>query len=151
MKLAYMAHPLGPDGAEREKNRKNAAEWFGWLHEAFPHVAFTANWVLLSGVWPESDEYRRRGLEIDMVHVERADLIFYVGGKMSQGMLKEQSCARRSHKAEVNLLFMGYGAPAADWLSKDSLVRGFIKELDSAIFRYGSSELSMRARELEEP
>lgn len=140
MKLAYMAHPLGPDGAEREKNRKNAAEWFGWLHDAFPHVAFTANWVLLSGVWPESDEYRRRGLEIDMVHVERADLIFYVGGKLSEGMLKEQKCAQRTGKLEVDLTFLGYDAPAADWMLRDKHARGFVREIGSLIFRYRTVE-----------
>ncbi len=147
-----MAHPLGPDGPEREKNRQNATKWFAWLHDQFPSIAFTANWVLLSAGWPETDEHRKRGLEIDMVHVERSDLIFYVGGRMSAGMLEEQARAAKKGLHQVDLTFLGYDAPGPhDFINSPSplpapfaFARGLLGELDKALSRIAPLDPELR-------
>ena len=42
MICVYVAHPLG-QGADREANRRAAADWAGWIAETF-RVAISADW-----------------------------------------------------------------------------------------------------------
>lgn len=109
--LAYMAHPLGPEGEQRKKNLDNAAKWFSWLHHAFPHIVFSANWIVLASQWDEAT-VRSRGLEIDKVHVSRADFFFMVGGKVSEGMMVEQSKAAACGVHIVDLTCLGWESPS---------------------------------------
>lgn len=60
----YVAHPLGT-GSEREPNRQRAALWAGFLAEHF-RVIPLCPWIHLAEVWLESNEYRNRGLNLDL-------------------------------------------------------------------------------------
>lgn len=90
MVVVYVAHPLGR-GEDREANRRAAAEWCGWISETF-HVAISADWIVLSGVWDESK--REIGLATDMEMVSRADEVWQVGPRVSPGMEAEAELAR---------------------------------------------------------
>lgn len=136
MRLAYMAHPLGPDGPEREKNRANATVWFAWLHDAFPSIVFSANWIVLSAGWPETDAHRARELAIDMVHVDACELIFFVGGKLSPEMLEEKSRAANRGLHQVDLTFLGHTPPPIT--EAPNLAMGLLfRELNNALARVG--------------
>ena len=50
-------------------------------------VAPIADWIILSGQWDESR--RDDGLRIDFALIERADELWQVGGRVSEGMALE--------------------------------------------------------------
>lgn len=103
MKVVYVAHPLGM-GEDREQNRRNAALWVAWLAEHYG-IAPVADWIVLSGVWPES--MRELGLKIDLALIERCDEIWLVGGRVSPGMQIELEEARRLGKTVVDMTYLG--------------------------------------------
>ncbi len=129
MKLAYMAHPLGPEGEQRKKNIDNAAKWFSWLHHQLPKLVFSANWIILASQWDEATG-RSRGLDIDEVHVARSDCMFMVGGKVSEGMMREQSKAASLGIPIVDLTFMGWAAPMEITSQRDA---GYIQSISNLI------------------
>lgn len=94
MRVIYVAHPLG-HGEDRESNRRNAAEWAGWIAETF-NVAISADWIVLSGVWTE--DKRELGLATDLEMVSRADEVWQVGPCVSPGMKIEGEHARKFGK-----------------------------------------------------
>jgi hypothetical protein len=98
MRVIYVAHPLGPDGPERDRNRANAARWCGWLAREFD-VAPVADWIILSGAWSESPDNRERGLAIDFALIARCDEVWLVGGRISPGV--------------YDLTMLGFEAPSA--------------------------------------
>jgi hypothetical protein len=87
--LCYMAHPLGPDGPTREANRAAASAMLAQLQEANPERVFIASWITLSGQWPETDHYRKLGLQGDLDSLEHCQEIWLTGPKISDGMRKE--------------------------------------------------------------
>ena len=109
MKVVYMAHPLGA-GDDRERNRENAARWMAWLVDTFG-VAVIADWIVLSGEWPETAANRERGLAFDMALVGRCDEVWLVGGRVSEGMAMEAARAIELGKRVVDLTALGYHAP----------------------------------------
>jgi hypothetical protein len=130
-----MAHPLGPDDEERKKNQANALAWFAWLHDAFPSLAFSANWVLLSMGWSEEPAHRARMLQIDMVHVDACDFIFFVGGSISPGMIEEKNRAAARGLHQVDLTFLGYESPKAPVLG---FLGCMVSQLNHALSRIPS-------------
>lgn len=110
MRVVYVAHPLGQDGPERERNRKNAALWCGWLAREFD-IAPVADWIVLSGVWTESEANRERGLAIDFALITRCDELWLVGGRISPGMSAEAGRAHQHGKRVYDLTRLGYEPP----------------------------------------
>jgi hypothetical protein len=110
VKTVYIAHPLGQDGPERERNRENAARWVGWLATNFD-IAPVADWIVLSGVW--SEEHRERGLAIDFALIARCDEVWMVGGRISPGMAAEAGRAAQLGKRVYDLTRLGFAAPTS--------------------------------------
>lgn len=111
----YVAHPLG-SGDDRQANRRRAAEWAGWMAENF-FVIPIAPWIYLSEVWPETDEKRNAGLNLDLALLnvrmepshERARRLtsWLVGGRISPGMELERAEAVLS----IDLTYLGDDPP----------------------------------------
>ena len=132
MKVIYMAHPLGA-GDDRERNRASAASWMAWLVSNFG-VAVIADWIVLSGQWPETAENRERGLAFDLALVERADAVWLVGGRVSPGMALEAARAVELGKPVVDLTPLGR-TPPATVLSVDEVragLAGILANLEGA-------------------
>lgn len=108
-KVAYLAHPLGI-GGDREKNIENATDWLSYLQLAMPGIAFTANWILIASRWSEEDG-RSLGLDLDKTHVENADFIVLVGGRVSPGMAIERQHAVDNEVLCIDLTGLGYPVP----------------------------------------
>jgi hypothetical protein len=109
MIAAYVAHPLG-GGPDREANRARAAKWVAWIAAHFG-VATVADWIILSGEWPETPESRARGLAIDCALIERCDRVYLVGGRVSPGMQVEAAHARKSGIEVIDLTHLGAWPP----------------------------------------
>jgi len=108
MKVAYIAHPLG-QGEDREKNRARASRWVSWA--ARQGVAPVADWIILAGEWPETDENRALGLAIDCALVERCNELWLVGGRISPGMAIEAEHAKKRGRTVVDLTHLGEESP----------------------------------------
>ena len=89
-RVVYIAHRLGA-GADRERNRQDAARWVAWA--ATQGVAPVATWITLSGEW--SEDMRELGLQIDVALVRRCDEIWLCGPVVSPGMRVELEVAER--------------------------------------------------------
>lgn len=87
MIVVYVAHALG-NGEDRELNRRRASYWAAWIAWEF-RVSISADWIILSGEWPETPEFRQIGLAADLEMVRRADQVWCVGEKMTDGMRAE--------------------------------------------------------------
>ena len=110
MRAIYVAHPLGPDGPEREWNRRNAAKWCAWIASNYI-VATIADWIVLSGEWSETEENRKLGIEIDLTLVARCDEVWMVGKRVSAGMVLEASEAVRLGKPVIDFTGTHGGVP----------------------------------------
>ena len=107
MKVVYIAHPLGL-GYDREQNRRRASRWVAWAADR--GVAPVADWIILSGQWPESR--REQGLAIDVTLVKRCDELWLVGGRVSVGMQVEAEAARSAGIIVVDYTALGEEPPA---------------------------------------
>lgn len=97
----YIAHRLNaPTRAGIEANRTNASIWVCELAARFP-IAPIADWLILTGRWPET--MRDRGLAVDLALVERADEVWLVGPVISSGMGLEAAHARALGKPVYDL------------------------------------------------
>ena len=92
-KCVYIAHPLGKDPKERELNRVRASKWVAWAGEQ--GVCPMASWIILSGEWPETDEYRALGLAMDFAQIRRCDEVWLCGSHVSPGMGLEAEYAKK--------------------------------------------------------
>lgn len=121
--LAYVAHPLGPDGPERVRNLKNASEWCAFLARRYA-LAPIAPWIVLARVWSESLDNRALGLEIDLDVVRAIGCVVVCGGRISAGMQLEI----REARIVVELATFGYEVPldgyADDLKRMDRLLLG---------------------------
>ncbi len=94
-RIVYIAHQLNaPTRALIEANRRNAANWVCWLAQEFD-IAPVADWIVLTGGWDETPENRERGLQIDCTLVAICDEMWMVGGRASEGMLREAAHAKK--------------------------------------------------------
>lgn len=139
MKLAYMAHPLGPEGEQRTLNLVNASKWFAWLHDTFQNIVFSANWIVLASQWDEATG-RSRGLEIDEIHVDCSDLFFMVGGKVSEGMAREQVRAVSRRVQVIDLTFLGWAAPGTNDVELTATELGLLKVIQQLACSLRASE-----------
>lgn len=108
-KIIYLAHPLG-SGPDREKNRLNAAKWAAYIAEYFD-VAPSCSWVVLSSVWPETEQYRDLGIALDKQMVAQCEEIWLVGGRISVGMQIEADTARELGIPIKDMTYLGYKIP----------------------------------------
>lgn len=86
--------------AVRTATRSNcfrAMRWLRWLGHAFPTITFIAPWVaaVLAGEDDADEAQREHGLRDDCRVVERCDGIVVCGGRVSSGMQREATHARR--------------------------------------------------------
>jgi hypothetical protein len=88
-KLAYLAHPLGPDGPQRDANREAASKIMADLQAKHQDRVFVASWITLSGQWSETPENRKLGLECDLALLEHCQEIWLAGPEISNGMRVE--------------------------------------------------------------
>jgi hypothetical protein len=91
-KLVYVACPLG-DGPDRPLNIVRASKWVAWAAEQ--GVIPIATWVILASQWPETEEYRQKGLALDCALVERADEMWLCGPRVSPSMHVEATHAKK--------------------------------------------------------
>lgn len=92
--LAYLAHPLGPDGPKRDANRVAASKILADLQAKHQDRVFVASWITLSGQWSETPENRKLGLECDLALLEHCQEIWLAGPEISKGMHLELAHAR---------------------------------------------------------
>lgn len=90
-KAVYIAHPLGAEHETRIRNREAAAKWVAWAGDH--GVCPMASWITLSGEWPETDEYRAKGLSMDFAQILRCDELWLCGPEVSAGMAMERDFA----------------------------------------------------------
>lgn len=108
MRAVYVAHQLaGPLAA---RNRLNASEWCGRIAKEFL-VSVSANWIVLSGQWPETPENRELGLRCDFASILRCNELWLVGGRVSPGMAQERDFALRNGVYIRDLTSLGYEVP----------------------------------------
>ena len=91
-KLVYVAHPLG-DGPDRALNVVRASKWVVWAAEQ--GVLPVCTWVVLATQWPEDDEHRAAGLQIDCGLIDRCDEVWLCGPRVSKGMHVEATHAKK--------------------------------------------------------
>src|SRR5688500_13195052 len=105
MRCVYIAHQLNaPTRAGSERNRANAAKWGCWLAAHVP-IAPIETWSALTAHWPET--MRARGLAVDLALVARADEVWLVGPRVSEGMALESEHARGLGKPIRDLTRLG--------------------------------------------
>jgi hypothetical protein len=85
-KVIYLAHQLNAPTREGiEANRRSAAKWAAFLALHFD-VAPECSWIVLTGELEETEENRKRGLEIDLALVEKCRELVMVGPRISDGV-----------------------------------------------------------------
>jgi hypothetical protein len=120
LRVVYIAHALNaPTEAGRQRNRANAAKWVAWLAAEF-RIAPIADWVILASLWPET--MRDRGIAIDLALIERADELWFVGPKISEGMRIEGDHALALGKPVRDI--HGLGEPPD--MEGDAVLRGAV-------------------------
>jgi hypothetical protein len=92
--LAYLAHPLGPDGPQREANRAAASKILADLQLKYQDRVFVASWITLSGQWSETPKNRKLGLGCDLALLEHCQEIWLAGPEISKGMQIELDFAK---------------------------------------------------------
>lgn len=122
-RVVYIAAPLNaPTRAGIERNRENAAKWVAWLAAEFP-IAPIADWIILTGAWPET--MRARGLAVDLALVARADEVWLVGPRVSEGMALEAAHARELGKVVRDCTGLG----EAPDLDGDAVLRVTVSQI----------------------
>lgn len=111
-KVGYLAHPLGPDGPQREENIRRAKRWLRYLIATYPDWSFEAGWVIYAEVLSEAPENRARGIRDNIERQRACHGIFLCGGRITPGMLGELVRARASGHEEFDLLHLGEEPPA---------------------------------------
>jgi hypothetical protein len=91
-KLIYVAHPLG-DGPDRALNVVRGSKWAAWAAEQ--GVLPVCTWIVLATQWPEDDEHRTAGLQIDCGLIDRCDEVWLCGPRVSKGMHVEATHAKK--------------------------------------------------------
>lgn len=111
--VAYLAHPVGPDGPNRTLNIRSAKLWLRALVEIYDGCAFSVPWLPYVETLDES-AHRDRGIRDDLVGLERCDAVVAVGGRISVGMGVEIDYARRIGIDVIDLTFVDERAHLRD-------------------------------------
>ncbi len=110
--IAYVAHPVGPDGPERVANLERVRRWIRWLIDTRPDLALSIPWLPYCEVLDESPINRQRGIRDGIAMLDRCDAIVLVGGRMSPGMVDELRRAAMRGLKVIDLLHLGAEPPA---------------------------------------
>ena len=121
--LIYVAHPYGGN----VENLGRAELWLERLSQWAPAL-FWAPWIQLCRLWPDANETRERGLEIDRQCVAMSDGMLMFGRSVSVGMLREKRAAR-SVLDMTSLVDMDRLLQSQDWCNDllawiDTLTKG---------------------------
>ncbi len=113
--IVWMEAPLGaPDAAGITANLERAERWFKWLMNTFQNVDFAADWILWCRALNDlNPAHRERGLAFDDEMIRRSDAAWYVGGRVSSGMARGMSVARKTGRRVVDFTALGAEPPAA--------------------------------------
>lgn len=117
MRCVYLAHALSAPTREGiEANRARAARWAAWILTTYRH-AVIADWLWCTGVLEETSENRTLGLAMDVELVSRADEVWLVGARISEGMRIEATEAYRLGKMVFDLTntTLGDEPPTVIW------------------------------------
>lgn len=110
--VAYLAHPVGHDPVQREKNIANTRAWLRFLVD---HTDYAISVPWLPYVCELEEElYRDRGIADDLASLERCDIVILCGGRVSPGMAAEADHAHRHGIPVVDLTGYGYTPPPLD-------------------------------------
>lgn len=125
MRCVYLAHPVSAPTREGiEANRARAARWAAWILTTY-RVAVIADWLWCTGELDETPENRTLGLAMDVELVSRADEVWMVGERISQGMKLEAEEAFRLGKMVFDLTALDTGPepPTVRWTSSFIMAR----------------------------
>lgn len=86
--IYYVAHPLGT-GEARLANLARVKRWLAWLIKTYPDDAFCCPWVAYAESLPDDPASHARGLNDDLVMLERCGGLVLCGGELSKGMRVE--------------------------------------------------------------
>jgi hypothetical protein len=103
LRVVYLAHALSAPTREGiEANRARGARWAAWILKTY-RVAVIADWIWCTGELEETQENRTLGLAMDVELVSRADEVWLVGERISEGMRIEATHAVRVGKPVYDL------------------------------------------------
>jgi hypothetical protein len=103
VRVVYLAHALSAPTREGiEANRARGARWAAWILKTY-RVAVIADWIWCTGELEETQENRTLGLAMDVELVSRADEVWLVGERISEGMRIEATQAFRLGKMVFDL------------------------------------------------
>lgn len=89
MRVVYLAHALSAPTREGiEANRARGARWGAWVAQTY-RCAVIADWLWMTGQLEETPDNRALGLSCDFEFVRRADEVWLVGARISEGMALE--------------------------------------------------------------
>lgn len=108
-RIAWMMHPVSGDVPG---NLARAKRWLGWLLRTFPDIDFAADWIPWCEVLDDGvPANRERGLRFDEHMIQRLDDCWMVGGRISNGMMRERVVAMATRKTTVDLTTLGDEPP----------------------------------------
>lgn len=103
MRVVYLAHALSAPTREGiEANRARGARWAAWVLKTWRY-AVIADWIWCTGELEETPENRSLGLEMDVELVSRADEVWLVGERISEGMRIEATRAWNLQKPVIDM------------------------------------------------
>jgi hypothetical protein len=106
--VAYMAHAVGKR-PQRSANTTRALRWLRYLVEATPY-AICAPWLPYVLIL-EEEIYRERSIADDLEIARRCDRIILCGGKLSEGMRREEELFKSLGKPVEDMLALGEEPP----------------------------------------
>lgn len=107
--VAYMAHPIGR-GDQRKENITRALRWQRYLVVATPYAICTP-WLPYV-LTLEEETHRERGVADDLEIARRCDRIILCGGRLSDGMRREEDLFKSLGKPVEDMLHLGEEPPS---------------------------------------
>lgn len=110
-RLMFLAHPVGGDVPG---NLARARRWLAYLFAAYREIVVVAPWITDLGAIPLDDavaEERERGIQRNLVTLQRCDGIILCGGRISSGMQRELDAARLLNLDVIDLVHLGAEPP----------------------------------------
>jgi hypothetical protein len=108
-RLMYLAHPVAGDVSG---NIARVLRWYKALTLRHPDHVYVIPWLPDVMAFDDSNPAdRAAGFARNMMHIERADGIVLVGGRISRGMAVELAAAERAGKLVLDLTDLGPEPP----------------------------------------